>query len=335
VFVKIAVAVILFSLVTTSCKKNNDETKQTDMAGIVNNEVTVMETSLVLEDNPEKQLEENFENKEPELEDFIKYIQLSNCDIVSNYSVPNINNKILGIIDDEYPLEEIKENTLRYIWGGFQINLRKDIPVNKKYILTAKNSKNEFIKDLELEKIPENNDWTSSGSCPETEVSEQLYYSYNDEKRNVIGFCQNIMFENKFWLIDGNDWKFIIKADKETILEQTLRTVEINALIFSVLDDNPFIISNLKYVNLFENYTYRIKKGAADIIVVYYSPDYGIYKPALYLIPREENGNDYTDISICWKNEILRGIYYFGLYKFNDLPTKEKTTAVFDFIGVR
>jgi len=288
---KIFTLFILF-FVLISCQKKNNENIQLNTTENIDNVIITVTAPPVSED------------------DFINFIQLTNCTITNDYSVPNINNRIMGINDDDPPYVDIENNTLRYIWGGFQVNLRSDIPLNKKYVLIAKNNKYEFNKDLELEMIKDFDD-------------------------NIFGFYQNIKFENKFWLSDNNNWQFIIKVDGEIILEEILHLNAINTLLFSSVDDDPFIINSLRYVNLFNNYTYRFKKELADIIVVYFSPDYEIYRPVLYLIPNVENAKEYIDIDISWNNEILKGIYYFGLYKLNELPTTEKTIAIFDFVGLR
>jgi hypothetical protein len=119
------------------------------------------------------------------------------------------------------------------------------------------------------------------------------------------------------------------------LINETRKLSYAGALIFDTVNDSPFIINGLKYVELNRKYTYRFLNELADILVLYYSLDYKVYKPILYLMPNKNNLKAYTDIEISWNNEIIKGVYYIGKYKLTNLPTEEETVALFDFIEVR
>ena len=107
------------------------------------------------------------------------------------------------------------------------------------------------------------------------------------------------------------------------------------SLFFGDLNETPFIVDNLHYVELNKDYTYRCIKKGTDIIVVYYTKDYGFYEPVLYLIPDKNDDHDYYDIGVSWLDETVKGIYHFGRYTFDNLPRGQRNYGVFDFVRVR
>ncbi len=254
---------------------------------------------------------QNEEEKTAALIDFEKYILLTNCTITKNFLVPSMDNRIIGINDDEAPWELIKKNEIRYIFDGIQIQLTPENGTHKKIFLHIKNSKNEFYKELNLLPVK------------------------NFDNENIFGYYENIKIENKFWLDDGNPWIFQIKSGENKIFETELKLGLINSLLFKEIHDTPFSEDNLTYVSLNEEYTFRCQRENTDLIVIYFSPDYGEYKPVLYLLPENIDENGVIDIKITWSNSILKGIYCFGTYKFDNLPKERKTHVIFDFIGVR
>jgi hypothetical protein len=248
--------------------------------------------------------------KDKEKSLFEKYIFLSNCALTYAYSVPNINNRIMGLPDDEPP-NPIEENNINHIFNGIQICLKNSISLENDIILTVKNDKYEFSRKLKLRPIHDTN--------------------------GISGYYENIDLEIKPWTVINKDnkWQLIINEGKNELINETKKLSYAGSLIFDTISDSPFIINNLKYVELNKKYTYRFLNELADIIILYYSSDYGVYKPILYLIPNKNNLKVYTDIEISWNDEIIKGIYHIGKYKLNNLPTEEKTVALFDFIGVR
>jgi hypothetical protein len=260
-------------------------------------------------------IDEFIENEEEPI-NFHEHIKLTNCTITTDYSVPNILNRIIGINDDDPPNGPIENNTLRYFWGGLQIALRNDIPLNENIIIIAKNSKHEFSRILNLKPMDS---------------------SYNN---NILGYYENVLFENKFWLSDGNNWQFIVKSNNNILIDEELVQNSVSSMIFEKLDETPFVVNKLSIVNLHKEYTYRFMKAYTEIIVIYYqrfdfNRGYGIYSPIFYLIPNENETEEYFDIGISWNDESVIGDYHFGFYKIDELPTEEKMYAVMNFVQVR
>jgi hypothetical protein len=243
------------------------------------------------------------------INNFKKYIMLNNCTLTDDFSVPNINNHLMGLPDD--PPNSIEENSINWRFGGIQICLKNNISLEDDIILTMKNSEYEFSKKLELFPIHNEN--------------------------GVSGYYENIDLEIKPWIItnEDNEWQLIINVGQNELINETRKLSYAGSLIFDTVDDSPFMVNDLRYVELNKKYTYRFLNKLADILILYYSPDYGVYKPILYLIPNKNNLKSYTDIEISWNDETIKGIYYIGKYKLNNLPIEEKTAAVFNFIGVR
>jgi hypothetical protein len=254
----------------------------------------------------------DFIKNETNLSIFEKNINIENCTKISGIIVPNINNISFGINDDDPPWEPIKENYIRTIWDGVQVVLKNDIPANDDIKLIAINNNCEYIYNMDLQKIIPNQD-----------------------SNKILGYYENIKFENKFWLSNGSDWQFRIISNTNSIFEQNISIGQETSLLFDKIDDTPFIINHLRYVNLHKQYTYRYKKDNTDILILYYSPDYGVYEPVLYLIPDNIENKDYIDIVISFNSEEIKGIYFLGRYAFNEIPRKEETAGVFDFIGVK
>ena len=268
------------------------------------------------ENRIDKSIEMPIEKEERPI-NFAEYIKLTNCTIITDFFVPNMLNRIMGIEDDDPPNVPIENNTLRYFWGGLQIALRNDIPSNENTILIAKNSKHEFSKILNLKPMMDS--------------------SYNND---VLGYYENVLFENKFWLSDGDDWQFIVKSNNKILIDEKLSQNFISSIIYDKLDETPFVINKLRTVNLYKEYTYRFMKEYTEIIVIYYqrydtNGRYGIYSPIFYLIPNENENEEYFDIGISWNDESVEGEYHFGYYKINELPDEEKMYAVMDFVQVR
>lgn len=247
----------------------------------------------------------------PEPNEFRDNIILTNGVLTGDYSVPDIYNKIFGIEDGEAPWDLIEENDLRQIWGGFQVLLKNDMPPDQNYILTAKNSKNEFSKKLVLQPIKN----------PENEET-------------VFGYFENIYFENKFWLSDGKDWRFTVTENGQPLIDRTLKQNLISSIFFEKVDNTPFVSNKLRSAALNKTYTFRCNNNT-DLVVLYFTPDYGIYKPVLYILPETSDiKNGYTDIGISWNSDSVKGIYYFGAYTFNELPKTEELAFIFDYVAV-
>jgi hypothetical protein len=223
--------------------------------------------------------------------------------------VPNINNHIIGLPDD--PPNLIEADNINWIFSGIQICLKSTTALESDIILILKNDKYEFSKKLEL-------------------------FPIHDEDR-ILGYYENIDLEIKPWTVtnEENEWQLVISEGQNELINEIRKLSYAGSFIFDEIDDSPFIINNLKYVKLNKKYTYRFLNELADILIVYYSPDYETYKPILYLIPNKDNLKIYTDIEISWNDEIIKGIYHIGKYKLNNLPTEEVTLAIFDFIGVQ
>jgi hypothetical protein len=241
--------------------------------------------------------------------DFKKNISLTNCMLTDSYLVPNINNRIIGLPDE--PPNSIEENSINLSFDGIQVRLKNITSLENDIILTMKNDRYEFSKKLEL-------------------------FPMRDENR-ILGYYENIDLEIKPWTItnEDNEWQLIVHDGQNELINETRKLSYMASLIFDVIDDSPFIINGLKYVELNKEYTYRFLNDMADILILYYSPDYGVYRPILYLIPNKNESKLYTDIGISWNDGIIKGIYHIGKYKLDSLPTEEKTVALFDFIGVQ
>jgi len=158
------------------------------------------------------------------------------------------------------------------------------------------------------------------------------YIEHNSLHFRWNGF--QINFKNKFWLYDGNSWQFIVKSDNSIFIDQELELNLITTIIFDDLDETPFIVNNLKNVDLNKEYTFRCIKKGTEIIIIYYSPDYSIYEPVLYIIPNEQELEEYIDIGISWNNEKVKGVYFFRNFRIDELPNKEERAAVMDFVMV-
>ena len=245
-------------------------------------DVFVDEEALLLTGQNDKNTEfqvSQEEEKKPLAPDFLNSIVFTNCSVTTDYTVPEIINQRIGISDDEPPWEMVEKNRLRWFWGGFQIILRNDVFLENGVTVTAKNSKFEFTETIEMRAIRDN----SRG-----------YYDDNP----IIGYYQNVIFEPKFWLTDGNVWQILVKAGDETLVDDDLSLGITVSLFYYELNETPFVVDNLRYVELQKEYTYRCIKEGTDLIVVYYTPDYGTYEPVLYLIPDENDDKNYYDIGV-------------------------------------
>ena len=129
-------------------------------------------------------------------------------------------------------------------------------------------------------------------------------------------------------------WRLTVLAKNQELIRTTMRIDYFSYLFFDVLDDNPFVFNNLRTASFHREYTYRFRRENADILVLYYSEDYGVYSPILYLVPLESD-DEFMDIRLSWNDESLGGVYHIGQYKLNELPREERTFPVFDWIQLR
>ena len=310
--------VLFLPVLSLSCKAKEKVTSL-DITGLVKTE---QETLMGIQN--EENVKERIETEEEtEIINFADYIKLTNCTITNNYFVPDILNRIMSINDDEPPIgQPIENNSIRFIWGGFQIVLKNDIQLNNEIIIVAKNSKYEFRRNLNLKPIG------------------NYLFDYYSGNNDISGYYDNIYFENKFWLSDGNPWQFTVKSNENILLNGEIPSNLTASIIFDKLDETPFIINNLRNVNLHKEYTYRFMRTYTDLIVIYYHKfdyirGYGIYRPIIYILPNKNETGESIDIGISWNHESVRGDYHFGFYKINELPVEEKMYAVMDFVQVR
>lgn len=253
------------------------------------------------------------EPREPGPEDFLEHISLENCTITNEYSVQNIENIITDFHDRMEPSEMVEENDLGFYWYGFQVMLKKEsFHPDEKYYLTARDNEHEFRIPLSLKEAID----------PE-------------DGETILGYYENINFENKFWFSEGSEWQIIVASDKEVLIDTYLeRNLNRRSVFFYTLDNSPFTRDNLIGADLHRKYTFRSRKET-ELIIIYYSPDYDIYRPVFYLIPDKNDEQDYFDIHISWNNPILKGQYHFVPMKIDDLPTGEQTHLIFDSVHVQ
>ncbi|MCL2720817.1 MAG: hypothetical protein FWD47_05710 [Treponema sp.] len=228
---------------------------------------------------------------------FSQLVDVKNCKITLDYTAPCI----ITIQSGDYgeaPYHVIDRNSINNHAGVIQIVLEKNISLNNQYTLIAKNSRHEFTKNIILKPI-------------------QGFYG-GDE---ISGYYDNILFENKFWLTDGNNWQFIVKSNNDILLNKELSQNILYSIIYDKLDETPFIINNLYYADLNKEYTYRSINEGTDIVVIYYKYNI-LYIPVLYLIP-DKKDLDYFDIGISWKDERLKGEYVFRNYRLNELFSED------------
>jgi hypothetical protein len=201
--------------------------------------------------------------------DFYKYIKLTNCEITTGYSVPNIRNVTMGFGDDYdlVPLNPIDSNQLFYFWEGFRIILVDDVSLDEEVILTIRNSKHEFNRILDLKPL------------------ESFY--------NVPVHYDRVLFEYKFWLSDGNNWRLTVESNDRIFLDEELRNGPIFSILFNELDETPLVVNDLRNLELNTEYTYRCIKYGTDIIIIYHSHDQQVFRPVLYLLP--DKTNDYME----------------------------------------
>jgi len=242
---------------------------------------------------------------------FINFIKLTNCTITFNYTVPNIIN--IGGGDYGHPIfHTVRENSISNLGGITQIILTENISSSDEVIIVAKNDIYEFSRRLELKPI-------------------NSIYGFE----NISGYYDDIIFENKFWISDGSDWHFSIKLNNAVIITKQLSQNTVSSMLYDRLDETPFIINNLRYAELFNQYTFRCIKEETEIIVIYYRADSSTpYVPALYLIPNNRN-SEYIDIGISWNDESLKGSYIFRSYKINELPSEETVHTDITWVLVR
>jgi hypothetical protein len=241
--------------------------------------------------------------------DFKNHIMITNGTLTDAYSVPPLTHYLIGLPDD--PPNPIEEHSIEWRYGGIQICLNNSISPEDAIIVTMKNDRHAFSKTLKL-------------------------FSLHNEK-GISGYYGNIDLEIKPWTVtdEDNAWRLIVHAGQDELINETRALSYAGSLLFDTVDDSPFVITNLNYVEVHKKYTYRFLNERADILILYYSPDNSVYKPVLYVTPHKNNVETSTDIGISWDNEMLKGKYYIGNYTLDTLPTEEERAALFDFIEVR
>ncbi|QQO10249.1 hypothetical protein [Breznakiella homolactica] len=244
-----------------------------------------------------------------EINDFMRNMVFTNAVPTGYYSVPPIRNIITGIEDSEIPWTGIEENAVEQIWGGIQILLRADSDPGGAVSITAENGGRIYTETVEL--------------------TEAVDYSNPD---TVLGFYANIPFENKFWLGTGREWKFSVRARDSVLAENTIGLAPLEEIFCETIDDTPFRINTIKNAQIGRDYIFRCSGDMADIVVVYYSPDYSLYEPVVYLIP--ETKKEITDIGFRWNSAAVSGVYIIKAYPLEKLPAEEQVYPVFEYIAV-
>jgi len=248
-------------------------------------------------------------------------IRFGNCEIITQYSIPDIINVHTGATDGELPASLVSVSYLYRTWSGFLVILKKDIDTNKEITLIAKGGTNEYVY--------------------QNKIKPEKINNYRDPD-NYFGYYFDVTFENKPWLNNSdnrNNWRFIVKSGSEELINEELY-FDFTYILFDKLDDSPFVVNNLQAVNQNREYTYRFRTQDADFLALYIyheirEPYYGsIYRPIVYLKPISNSG-EYTDIKISWNNRELAGIYHIGRHRINRLPVSELMIPVFESFVVR
>ena len=250
-------------------------------------------------------------------------IEVSNCIITNDYSVPYIKlpEHCLGggFSNDLVTKNEVTKLDLH---NGIRVILRKDTAFNNDNItITLFGGTNEFIYPENIKFYKITDEYTGTDE----------YFGY---------YCDIFRFEHKPWLNNGNDenlWKVIVKNDENELVSGDISFEYIN-MLFIELNNSPFIIDDISSVDLNKKYTYRFKTDDTDILVIYYGNNEifngNIFKPVLFILPNRSEDN-FNEIGISWNDVQLKGKYRIRGYKFYELPRGTWDTHLFGEVHVR
>lgn len=230
-----------------------------------------------------------------------KGISIIAGEITTEYTIPNLNNHILGIEDDFFTTEPITECNVHEVYGGITISLPATIQNKESITVEASYNSNSFSSTFSLNP-----------------------FHYDDK---LLGFTVYIPIENKFWINVDGKWKINVFNNKELIGESDI-VYRLNNIFYQNISDSPFDNIQVNKISAGKEYTYRFNSDEESIVVLYFSENNLIYYPVMVINPISE-GSD-NKVVFQWNSNSQHGQYFIMDYKKSEIPNEETTLAIFD-----
>lgn len=228
-------------------------------------------------------------------------ILIENGSITTRYTIPIINNKIMGIEDDFYISEEATRSELFPGFNGFTIALPVTIDNKNEITLIAK------INDISF--------------------TEKYKISPYEIDGKILAYTTFVSFENKFWINQDGLWKIDIINNSNLLLQAEYQD-KLNELFYLNVSDSPFEKIQQRNIQIGKKYTYRYFADKESIVVLYYTNDDFVFYPVLVIEPNDKNED--SSIILTWNEKTIKGHYFIKDYFIDELPTEEVTWALFE-----
>ena len=170
------------------------------------------------------------ESAETEIKNSGEGIIIENGSVTTKFTIPIINNKIMGIEDDFYISEEITKSELFPGFNGFTIALPVTIDNKNEITIIAK------INDISF--------------------TEKYIISPYEIDGKVLAYTTYVSFENKFWINQEGLWKIDIINNSTLVLQADYQD-KLNELFYLNVSDSPFEKIQQRNIQINKKYTYR------------------------------------------------------------------------------
>jgi len=228
-------------------------------------------------------------------------ISVKNGTITTKYSVVEINNRIMGVEDDFFTTEPIKECDIVDSFNGITIALPDTI--ENKEVITVELSYDDkvFSGDYNL------NGFTLDGS--------------------LLGYTVYVSIENKYWINPEGKWNVKIVNNKKAIFEKAYEA-QLLEILYEDLSDSPLDRIQVREIAKNTDYTYRFFSKDESIVVLYYTEDDIGFYPVMVIEVQSTDPD--KNVVFRWGDDSINGHYYINHYSVKDIPTKVETMALFD-----
>ncbi len=233
----------------------------------------------------------------------VRGITIADGELMTDVTVPNINNKIMGYEDEFYADSVIAEPRIVPAFSGFVLVLPPSIVAEKGIAVYASYKNKEYKEILEVEKHEMNN--------------------------VLLGYSRYCFFQNRFWINPDGKWTITVRDGKKTLLRTEYESTE-NALFCRAENDSPFVDIREREIRRGKDYTYRFRSRNRNVVVVYYSPDQLVYTPIATVKPTD--GDTDVKLKIRWGKDAGSGSYYICNYERDRIPRTEEVLPLFDSI---
>ena len=235
-------------------------------------------------------------------------VTIAGLRVVAEVHPGDIENKLLGI-EDEPPTKATRNDVeVGPLEKSLSVVLTSDSPVTEGVRIEARGGTRTYSLKVDDVRSIQSNEGQTEG----------YYFS--------------VQFENKPWS-PTEDWTIGVYCGAKSVLEKRVKASRMPLIIYDRPSDNPFDTIDLR--ELKRGVRYRLSwQNTGDLLVVYYSRAYDVYRPILVGVSRTALP-DSEGLALTIEANAPAGQYYFAAMPRGAIDGKPARMAVFGYREVQ